>query len=69
MHTYIPDIDIKNPANAAEIDKLVKEYDAINYTDLVQGRADQLYRQEKTRTIIRKLEDMGETTVAARLRR
>lgn len=68
MNTYIPDLWIKYPENKEQIDKLVREYDAINYTDILQSTEDGLERQAKTTIIIRKLYEIGETEIAAMLR-
>lgn len=68
MSTYIPDLWIKHPENKDQIEKLVREYDAINYTDILQSTEVGLERQAKTTIIIRKLYEIGETEIAAMLR-
>ena len=68
MSTYIPDLWIKHPENKEQIEKLVREYNAINYTDIYQGTADELERRAKSSIIIRKLYEIGETEIAANLR-
>ena len=68
MSTYIPDLWIKHPENKEQIEKLVREYDAIHYTDILQSTEDGLERQAKTTIIIRKLYEIGETEIAAMLR-
>ena len=60
MSTYIPDFWIKHPENKEQIEKLVQEYNAINYTDIYQGTADELERRAKSSIIIRKLYEIGE---------
>ena len=67
MSTYIPDFWIKHPENKEQIEKLVREYNAIN-TDIYQGTADELERRAKSSIIIRKLYEIGETEIAANLR-
>ena len=68
ISTYIPDFWIKHPENKEQIEKLVREYNAINYTDIYQGTADELERRAKSSIIIRKLYEIGETEIAANLR-
>ena len=65
MSTYIPDLWIKHPENKDQIEKLVREYDATNYTDILQSTEDGLERQAKTTIIIRKLYEIGEMEIAA----
>ena len=69
MSTYIPDFWIKHPENKEQIEKLVREYNAINYTDIYQGTADELERRAKSSIIIRKLYEIGEMEIAAILGR
>ncbi|MDB6353645.1 hypothetical protein PH235_08745 [Trichococcus sp. K1Tr] len=68
MNTYIPDLWIKHPENKEQIEKLVREYDAINYTDILQSEEDGLERRAKTTIIVQKLYEIGEIEIAAMLR-
>jgi len=65
MSTCIPDLWIKHPENKAQIGKLVREYDSINYTDILQSTEDGLERRAKTTIIVRKLYEIGETEITA----
>ena len=65
MSTCIPDLWIKHPENKAQIGKLVREYDSINYTDILQSTEDGLERRAKTTIIVRKLYEIGEMEIAA----
>lgn len=65
MSTYIPNLWIKHPENKDQIEKLVREYDAINYTDILQSMEDGLERRAKTTIIVRKLYEIGEMEIVA----
>jgi hypothetical protein len=65
MSTYIPDLWIKHTENKKQIEKLLREYDAINYTDILQSTEDGLDRRAKTTIVIRKFCKIGETEIAA----
>ena len=67
MSTYIPDLWIKHPENKDQIEKLVREYDAINYTDILQSMENGLERRAKTTIVVQKLYEIGEMEIAARL--
>lgn len=68
MSTYIPNLWIKYPENKEQIEKLVREYNAINYTDIYQSTEDELERWAESSIVIRKLYEIGETEIAASLR-
>ena len=71
MSTYIPDFWIKHPENKDQdqIEKLVWEFDSINYTDILQSTEDGLEGRAKTTIIVRKLYEIGEMEIAAILGR
>ena len=68
MSPYIPAFWIKHPENKEQIEKLVREYNAINYTDIYQSTEDELERWAESSIVIRKLYEIGETEIAASLR-
>ena len=71
ISTYIPDLWIKHPENKDQdqIEKLVWEFDSINYTDILQSTEDGLEGRAKTTIIVRKLYEIGEMEIAAILGR